>query len=118
MSSYRLSQSLEFAGTALTPEAFEKFKSDSRRQKAKWQRFPGGVEFLAPLRGNFEQRLYCLCPLRKNEITGELGRDVPSLVRSSFWRHDKDVPAVVDAKLNNTIKFWSYWICRKSDGCA
>jgi hypothetical protein len=37
------------------------------------------------------------------------------LVHRAFWQHQKDVPAVVDVKINNTIKFWRYWICRKEE---
>jgi len=115
MDTYRLSQNLEFVGAAMTAECFQRFRLDSKKGRAQWQRFPGGVEFLAPLKGNREEKLYCLCPLRKNEIDSEFSQNIHALVCSSFWRHDKDVPAAVDRKINNTVKFWTYWICRKKD---
>jgi hypothetical protein len=115
MDAYRLSQSLEFVSIAMTPEAFTRFKTDSKFAKSDWVRFPGGVEFLAPVKGNREERLYCLCPLRKNEIGTEACKNLAALVQRSFWRHQKDVPATVDVKVSNTIKFWTYWICRKEE---
>lgn len=113
MDAYRLSQSLEFSGSAMTPEAFQRFKDNAKHEQADWRHFPGGVEFLAPMKGSREEKLYCLCLLRKNEIGTRLSRDVEKMVNRSFWRHDKDVATFVDLKVANTIKFLNYWICRK-----
>jgi len=112
MDSYRLTQSLEFASVVLMPEASTRIKQDFKRQDFNLGSFAGGVDFLAPLKQNREQKLFCLCPLRKSEIGTEVCRDIAGLVHRSFWHHKKDVPADVDAKINNTIKFWRYWICR------
>ena len=113
MDAFRLTQSLEFAGVVLTPNTFKQLKLDWKRAAFPLQKLVAGVEFLAPLKAGREEKLYCLCPLRKNEIGTEACRDIDGMVRRSFWRHQKDVPAAVDAKINNTIKFWRYWICRR-----
>jgi hypothetical protein len=113
MDAYRLTQSLEFAGVVLTPDTFTHIKEDFSGQKCDLRHYPGGVDFLVPMKGNREEKLFCLCPLRRREIGTSILNDIAGLVHGSFWYHQKDVPASVDAKINNTIKFWRYWICRR-----
>jgi hypothetical protein len=113
MDAFRLTQSLEFAGVVLTPNALTQLKSDWKRDRFALERFRGGVEFLAPLKDGREQKLYCISPLRQSEIGTDACRDVDAMVRRSFWHHQKDVPASVDIKVHNTIKFLTYWIYRR-----
>jgi hypothetical protein len=112
MEAYRLTQSLEFAGVVLTAEASTRMKGDFKNQNVALRGFAGGVDFLVPMKENREGKFYCLCPLRLGEIQTEILSDVAELVYQSFWQHQKDVPANVDLKITNTIKFWRYWVCR------
>ena len=113
MDAYRLTQSLEFAGVVLTSQTLIRLKADLKKRQKSIQDFVGGVEFLAPLKDGREVKMLCLCPLRRREIGTEVCRDIAGMVHRAFWQHQKDVPASVDMKINNTIKFWRFWICRK-----
>jgi hypothetical protein len=71
MDAHRLTQKLEFVGAAIVLEAFHQWKSSCSVTGKEWQRFIGGVDFLAPLKENHEEKLFCLCPLRATEIGTE-----------------------------------------------
>lgn len=112
MEAYRLSQQLEFASIALTPSARDAFFSAIRKAGALPPRYKGAVDYLAPLK-NQELKLYCLSFLRVDEISKIRCADLPKFVASSFWMHGKDVPSEVDKKITNTVKFLTFWICRR-----
>lgn len=110
MDAYRLGQQLELAGTALTDAAEKRFKRD---MGLIWEKFVGGIHYLAPFKNRVQKNCFLLSILRGNEIDTGLESNLEHFVYASFWKHGKDVPHEVDEKVFQTVKFLRFWLCKR-----
>jgi hypothetical protein len=107
MEAYQLSQRLELAAVALTPNAallFQRIIEDEIGPDT----YSNARNYLTPVRGG-QESLYMLSP-NTEELIEAAKTDLAQWVYQKFSAHDKDVGLEVDAKIANTVKMCRFWI--------
>jgi len=107
MDAYRKMQQLDFVGSVMLPDTTTLWKSKIIAH-VKSPRFLGnflGADYLAPLRGDTEEKLFVLNSLcRKDDDPDITSGDIRQTVLGAFFAHNKDVPESVMSKVRNTEK--------------
>jgi hypothetical protein len=108
---YELSQDLDLAGYAYSSTAFADLRKQSLvlgEADLLWLNMTGqSFEYLMPRKGAKQERLLAANPLALFlEDSDKLVKgDIRQCICEAFWKHNKDIPDVVQTKLNNTEQY-------------
>jgi len=109
---YRLANSLDLAGCALTPSACDQVKKLLSGETFKTAReFINTllVEYLTPLKNSEQKRLLMI----DFSIPNYSAMDIRQIVVESFHGHNKDIPESAQTKVQNTEMMLRFFVARR-----